>query len=400
MEAPRRDGAGGEMYMDWTRTLSRHSLAVIAACTLAAAGCSQPAQPSPTAAPKAAATSAPAATTAPAAKPAEAAKPAPKQAAAAATPAEDLNALYEAAKQEGEINWYTAINTDWGQPIVRKFEAKYPGVKINYNRQTSEKLEELLNAESKAGKMQWDVVDTNADAFLRFVRAGYVQKYQPSIAAEFAAERKDPNGMWTVNWIIPITVAVNTDRTKPEEYPKTWDDMTQPLWKGRFAVEEGNIVVFTAMKEAWGAEKATAFWKAIAANDPQIRMGNTLTAQQLAAGEFSATLNVYTHESNRLAGAGAPVKVIPLDPTILTISLVGLGAQAPHPNAAKLWINFLLGPEGQETIMEGGRAPARPDLFAKATQYLAGAKFFTVSPEVNLKVEGDRDQFREILGLK
>ncbi|HEV7662948.1 MAG TPA: extracellular solute-binding protein, partial [Chloroflexota bacterium] len=180
-----------------------------------------------------AAPAAPAATTAPAAAPKPAATTAPAAAAAAAAPAEDLAALYTAAKAEGELNFYTTLNTNNGQPIIEKFMAKYPGLKVNYNRQTSEKLEEIMNQEAKAGKLTWDVVECNEDVFVRLVTNNFIQPYSPSVASKYPANLRDPKGSWVTDRVNPQTPSLNTNLVKPDQYPKVWDDLTTPAWKGK-----------------------------------------------------------------------------------------------------------------------------------------------------------------------
>ena len=102
------------------------------------------------------------------------------------------NPLYDAARKDGELNFYTTLNTQNGQPVVEKFMARYPGVKVNYNRQTSEKLEEVMNQEARAGKMTWDVVETNEDVMVRFIASGYVQPYTSPVAARYPDNLRDP----------------------------------------------------------------------------------------------------------------------------------------------------------------------------------------------------------------
>ena len=375
-----------------------------AALLLSACGTSQPAPPTaapkPTEAPKPIATTAP--TAAPAAKPTEAAaaKPTTAPAAAAKPAAEDLNALYEAAKKEGEFNFYTTLNTNNGQPVVQKFMAKYSGIKVNYNRQTSEKLEEVMSQEARAGKMTWDVVEANEDTMARLLAQSFLQPYTPSMAAKYPDNLKDPKGFWVTDRVNPQTPSLNTNLVKPEEYPKTWDDLTNPSWKGRIAVEQGNVLLFTATKAEWGNDKALAFWRGIAANNPSIRSGNTDTAQLLAAGEFPLAVNIYTGEPNRLSKQGAPTKVIPLDPVFLQLQLIGLGAKGEHPNAAKLFINWLLDDEGQKALDDNGVLPAKPEQFKQGASYLGDARLLPIPPDVAAKSTDDFDEWRQIMGLQ
>jgi iron(III) transport system substrate-binding protein len=355
--------------------------------------CSAGTAPSPTAAP----TTAPVAPTAAsaAAKPTEASKPA-----TSAAQTEDLNAIYQVAKQEGEFNFYTTMNTNNGQPVVEKFMAKYPGVKVNYNRQTSEKLEEIMNQEAKAGKATSDVVECNEDVYVRLITNGFIATYTPSVAAKYPDNLRDPNGTWVTDRVNPQTPSLNTNLVKPEDYPKTWDDLTKAAWKGKIAIEQGNVLLFTATKAEWGNDKALAFWKGIAANQPSIRSGNTETAQLLAAGEFPLAANIYTGEPNRLSMQGAPTKVVALDPVFLQLQLIGMGAKATHPNAAKLFINWLLDDEGQKALNDNGILAARPDAFQQGATYLGSARILPIKPDIAAKAGADIDEWRQTMGIQ
>jgi iron(III) transport system substrate-binding protein len=248
--------------------------------------------------------------------------------------------------------------------------------------------------------MAWDVVETNEDVMVRLIDNGYLQAYTPSVASKYTNELKDPKGMWVTDRVNAQTPSVNTNLTKPDELPKTWDDLTQPNWKGRIAIEQGNVLLFTATKAEWGEQKALAFWKGIAANQPSLRSGNTDTAQLLAAGEFPLAVNIYTGEPHRLAQQGAPTKVVPLDPVFLQLQLTGLGAKSEHPNATKLFINWYLGEEGQQALADNGILPALPDLFKKGTDYLGDTRLVPIKPEVAAKAGDDIDQWRQIMGIQ
>jgi iron(III) transport system substrate-binding protein len=365
---------------------------LLAILAVVLSACGTATTPSPTAVPPTAA-----------AKPSEAATSVPQaQGKPSTSPAaaEHLNALYQAAKQEGEFNFYTTLNTNNGQPVVEKFMARYPGVKVNYNRQTSEKLEEIMNQESKAGKMMWDVVECNEDVYVRLVTNGFLATYTPGAAAKYPDNLKDPGGTWVTDRVNPQTPSLNTNLVKPEDYPKTWDDLTKPVWKGKMAIEQGNVLLFTATKTEWGNDKALAFWKGIAANQPSIRSGNTETAQLLAAGEFPLAANIYTGEPNRLSTQGAPTKVIALDPVFLQLQLIGMGARSQHPNAAKLFINWFLDDEGQKALNDNGILAARPDVFQQGAAYLGSARILPIKPEVAAKAGADIDEWRQIMGIQ
>jgi ABC-type Fe3+ transport system substrate-binding protein len=248
--------------------------------------------------------------------------------------------------------------------------------------------------------MTWDAVECNEDVYARFINNHFLATYTPSVATKYPDNLKDPAGTWVTDRVNPQTPSLNTNLVKPEEYPKTWDDLTNPSWKGRIAIEEGNVLLFTATKAEWGNDKALAFWKGIAANQPSIRSGNTETAQLLAAGEFPLAVNIYSGEANRLSKQGAPTKVVALDPVFLQLQLMGMGAKSEHPNAAKLFINWFLDDEGQKALNENGILAARPDVFKDGAAYLGDARILPIKPDIAARSGADIDEWRQTLGIQ
>ncbi len=292
--------------------------------------------------------------------------------------AESMDALYAAAKTEGQVALYSTLNTTYSQPLIAKFAEQFPGVTVNHNRQLAEKLTEI---------MAWN-------------QSKYLQAYVPGQAATYSNDRKDPAGMWVSDRVNPETVALNSDLVKADEMPKTWTDMTDPRWKGRIAVDGTNVLLYAAMKEAWGAQKAGDFLKGIAANQPRLESSQATIAQLLAAGEFGAAVGTYIDTPHALQQKGAPIKIIGADPVFVQLQLVGLGAQAPHPNAAKLFINWLLSDAGQTAMNEVGVVPAQPDKYKVATEFLGAPNTVVISPELAAKAPDLTQEFNQILGIK
>ncbi len=252
-----------------------------------------------------------AAPTAPPAQPTSAAAPAKPTVASAAQPAaaESLDALYAAARSEGEMVLYGTLNTQFAQPLIDRFAQRYPGIKVNYNRQQAEKLAAIMQQEAAAGKMTWDVLDGPEDMFVLWVNNHYVQPYVSPSASSFPNELKDPAGMWVSDRVNPQSLVVNTDLVKPDELPTTWTDMVDPRWKGRIAIDDTNVLLFVAMKDHWGAQKATDYLRGIAANQPRLEASNATIAQLLGAGEFGVAAGIYTDAPHAMQEQGAPSSI-------------------------------------------------------------------------------------------
>jgi iron(III) transport system substrate-binding protein len=314
--------------------------------------------------------------------------------------AASLDELYTAAKQEGQMALYGTLNTQFAQPLIDKFGQQYPGIKITYQRQQADKLTTVMQQEAAAGKMSWDVLEGPEDAFYAWAQTNYVQPYVSPSAASFPSDLRDPAGMWVSDRVNPQSLVVNTDQVRGDELPKTWTDMVDPRWKGRLAIDGTNVLLFAAMKDQWGAQKATDYLRGIAANQPRLESSNTTIAQLLGAGEFGAAVGIYTDAPHVLQQQGAPVKVIGADPVFVQLQLIGLGAKATNPNAAKLYISWLLAEAGQSALDQVGVVPARPDKYQAATAFIGAKNTVIISPALAAKAPDSLAEFNLILGIK
>src|SRR5258707_7384236 len=235
--------------------------------------------------------------------------------------------------------------------------ARYGAIKSNNTRQQAEKLSAIIKQEGAAGNMSWDVLDGPEDMFVLWANNKYVQAYTSPAASSFPSELKDPAGMWVSDRVNPQSLVVNTDLVKADELPTTWTDMIDPRWKGRLAIDDTNVLLYVAMKDHWGAQKATDYLRGIAANQPRLEASNATIAQLLGAGEFGVAAGIYTDAPHAMQQQGAPVKIIGADPLFVQLQLLGLGAKGAHPNAGKLYISWLLGDDGQTALNEAGVVP-------------------------------------------
>ena len=150
------------------------------------------------------------------------------------------------------------------------------------------------------------------------------------------------------------------------------------------------------MTQKWGKEKTQRYMRALAKQDIQLRNGQTLIAQLMAAGEFSVAM-VLAHRIEKMKEQGAPVAwVTTLDPVTASLHPIGIAAKAPHPNAAKLFVDFILSKDGQQLLLSIERTPARPGIDTKMEA--RKLKLFPMPPELGERYEQFQKEFREIFG--
>ena len=270
--------------------------------------------------------------------------------------------LVEGAKKEGKLMWYTTMNIDDSQPLLNTFMKKYPFIKAELWRGSSEKVLNRIQTETRAGKFLYDVVAVNG------FEAGYikaeklVQPYLPSSAKAYRKGFVDPEGYWVDIYDTYYVIGYNTKMVSKADAPKDWNDLLDPKWKEKFSMDPEDHAWFLALQEVWGREKAEKFGRALAAQNVLWRKGHTLIANLLAAGEFPLGL-VYAHRMEELKRKGAPVEwVTTTDPIPAELHPIQIGAKAPNPNAAKLFIEFMASKEGQTIMRDLVRIPAHPEV--------------------------------------
>ncbi len=305
---------------------------------------------------------------------------------ALAAPAE----LIEAARKEGSVTWYTTQTvTQLVRPIAEAFEKKY-GVKLEYVRANSVDVAMRIENEAKAGKVMADLLDGTSTAPL-LKRSKLVLKYIPDSAALFPREVIDADGYWVGTNYFVMNPGINTDLVPPATEPKTWDDLLDPKWRGRIAWGSSNSssagpgFVGLVLKEL-GDEKGLDYLRKLAG---QGIAASPVAARQILdqviAGEYAIGLQTFNHHAVISAAKGAPVRWLPMSPVMVNLSTASVAAQAPHPNAAKLLLDFLVSEEGQQIFRNEDYLPVNPKVMAKDPSLIPDGKtlrgiFFT--PEV------------------
>ncbi len=327
----------------------------------------------------------------------------PSRAAASPTPAESPEAriarLYEAAKPEGKVALYSSMNNDDAKQVLPKFEARFPGIKIEHTRATGEQLITKLVTEKKSGQNLFDIFDSSSFQTKFIIDQGYTQPYQPAYATDVPPEGRDEKGTWIANRVVPLVIGFNTAKGVRPGDIKGWADLCDKKYEGKIAVETGDVVVYTALRKQYGEAEAQRIVRCVAANKPSLRAGHTEIDNLLPAGEFSVT---FASHSYRLAVLKYE-KQQPVDwvKDLIVFDLAGsaLAAQAPHPNAARLFTEWLLSPEGQTAVAATGRPPASTKVSVKYPDVL-GDKRVYITIDQAADYDRDAEFWRTAFGIK
>jgi len=289
--------------------------------------------------------------------------------------------LEKAAKTEGEFVWYTSVNAEDIQRIVELFEKRYPFIKAKPVRLNSSRIAQRYTAESQAGTFLADLLDTNDSHIEFFRRKGMLQPYYTPQAEKFDKRFVQPQGYWVANRVTMMVLGYNTRLIKATDAPRRYEDLLEPKWKDQLALEREDTPWFMTLMEHWGEQKGKAFFQRLRAQNPKIRTGHTHLAQLIAAGEDPLSPNIHSQGMASGQRRGAPVDWLNLEPVIATSNVSALAKNAPHPNAALLFLDFILSKEsGQRIIREVNRIPTHPEVLPNPPRLREGFDFINVDP--------------------
>ena len=305
----------------------------------------------------------------------------------------------DAARAEGEVVLYSSLNNEQIVTLIEAFKKKFPAIKPSFYRGTSERVLQRANTEAKAGRFAVDVVTSAGFQIQLMKESGLTQRYVPAEAAIYDEGFKDADGHWVNVHSLLNSMAYNTHLVKPAEAPKKYEDLLAPRWKGRIGVNLQDPEWYVNLQRRWGKDKARNFLKALAAQQPAGHDGHNITAQLLAAGEFHVVTNTYAHIAARIKSQGGPVQYVFDEPVITYVHPMALAKGAPHPNAGKLLISFILSVEGQRMLRDQGRSPAHRDVDPQVFS-LKNVKLHASDPRLAKEYGPAGEEMRAIFGTR
>ncbi len=273
--------------------------------------------------------------------------------------------LIRAAKKEGTVVLYHSLSRRVLKVVAAEFEKKY-GIKVNWTRKGTGGIIRMVSAEQLAGVLKCDIVSTgDPTSFIRWKKEGVLMKYVTPNTPRFRKGLAEPEGWYTPSRTTFASMSYSTKRVAKSELPKSWEDVLDPKWKGRIAIVDprksgparwwlGSIIT----KYGWG------YIEKLAKNKPLLLKAASTAAVTLISGEVDLLVVSNEHDLVRREAKGEPVAPIyPKEGIVIKTSPVGICANAPHPNAAKLWIDWESGPEGQAIATKlGGYAGILKDM--------------------------------------
>ncbi len=259
--------------------------------------------------------------------------------------------LLEGARREGTVTLYSDEPTDDNAALLAGFQKKY-GIKVNLYRASSEEIRQRAVAEAAARRFDLDVAFNNGPAIEAMAQEKLLQAVKSPYLDDLIPRAIPPHREWVGFCLNVLVQAYNTGLIKKADLPKSYQDLLDPKWKGKIAIEADDSDWFAGLMGELGEERGVRLFRDIAArNGFSARKGHTLLTNLIAAGEVPLALTVFNYTAAQLKKQGAPIDWFVIEPLISMPNSIAVAKMAPHPAAAVLMYDFVLS-DGQKILAD------------------------------------------------
>ncbi|HEY7553177.1 MAG TPA: extracellular solute-binding protein [Candidatus Binatia bacterium] len=267
-----------------------------------------------------------------------------------------------AAKKEGRVVVYGSVVPQAMEELHKNFEKKFD-IKVDYWRGSSTAVAERAQSEWRAGRPAFDVVESSWDVMLLMKKEGIFTRYIPPSSEKFSEQFKEKDALITPWRILPISILYNTELVKAAEVPNSLEELLNPKWKGKISLPDPSRHTTTA-KFFWNLQKLMGakwreFAKDLAKQQPLLVESLAPVTPAIIRGEAHVGI-AYIKFVKQFKG---PVSYATLDKYLSDPNHLALGAKAARSNAAKLYIEYAVSPDGQRLIAQDGEFVLFPGVY-------------------------------------
>jgi iron(III) transport system substrate-binding protein len=233
-------------------------------------------------------------------------------------------------------------------------------------------------SEANAGRHDVDLIHFGSPEMEALAREGILETVDSPVHDELQPGSVPDHKQWAATLLSVWVQAYNTDLVKRDDLPKTYRDLLDPKWKGKLGIEAKDQDWFASVVDVMGGEdEGVEFFRQLGAmNGVSVRMGHTLLNNMVVSGEIPLALTVYNYMPEQAKKKGAPIDWFTLEPAIARSNAIGIAKNAPHPAAARLFYDYLLGAEAQQNFVNMDYVPSN----TKVKSPLAGVEIQQTDP--------------------
>ena len=301
------------------------------------------------------------------------------------------------ARNERGLVIYGSPNLDDLNFLAAAFTKKYSFARPEVYRATSAAIYNKVITEARAGRRAFDVMINSGFETHLLKKGNFFAPFFPKEIDRYAQGFKEPSGYWTTFFTNTHVISYNLRQVKPEEVPRSYEDLLHRRWKGRLMMHSEDYEWFTNQLLIRGEEKGLKLMRALAQQEITFRRGHTLISQLVAAGEGAASINSYAYRSERIKRDGAPIGWVPVEPVVANLLCISVGKDAPNPSTARLFVDFATSKEGQMIVSQKfQRVPAHMDVESNPPSLTRGIRFWPSNPELGEQIDHYGKLFREV----
>jgi iron(III) transport system substrate-binding protein len=314
--------------------------------------------------------------------------------------------LVDAAKREGKVVLYTAIDLVVAERIAKAFEAAYPGITVAIERTGGERIFQRIAQERANNIFAVDVVDASDQGlFITWKKLGVLDAFVPKeLAAKWPAAQRDGDGFFGAERFTLMPIAYNTELVKAADAPKSFADLLDPKWAGKIVKAHpsysGGIVTSTFQT---ARDLGWEYFEKLGKQRVMQVQSATDPPKKLALGERAVEADGLEYVLNLIKEKGDPVEIVyPTEGTPFIPGSAAIVNRPPHPNAARLFYSFLFSREAQQFLVDvGGMRSFHPDVSAKAARTpLSSIKLMRSDPETQEKeTEAIKQKYSRYFGI-
>lgn len=315
-------------------------------------------------------------------------------------------ALIEAAKKEGKLAFYTAMDLQLAERFGRTFEAKFPGISVRVERSGAERVFQRIDQEYRSNIHAVDVVNTADQSHcIVWKRNKWLAAYLPEeVAKHYDKRYYDPNGLHVTTRVLVSPFGYNTKLVKAEEAPKSFADLLDPKWAGKM-VKAHPAYSGTIMNATFqiARDLGWEYLEKLAKQRIMQVQSATDTPKKIALGERAVMIDGAGYLVIQAKEKGQPVEIVyPAEGTPLATAPSAIFQAAPNPNAARLFFNWLHSREAQQILVDQARqySPHGQTVEKPGIRKLSDIKLMKEDPEGVLKSADEiKSRYAKIFGV-
>lgn len=286
-----------------------------------------------------------------------------------------------APSTDTQLTFYTTIAEKDLPTLIKPFEARH-GVTVSVWRAGTDRVLQRTLAEASAGRHEVDVIHFGSPEMEALAREDVLLPITSPVHADLQPGSVPAHRQWAATLLSVWVQAYNTNLVAKEDLPRTYRDLLDPRWKGKLGIEAKAQDWLAAAAEAMGgSDDGVKFFRELAAtNGISVRLGHTLLTNMVVSGEVPLALTVYNYMAEQAKKKGAPIDWFALEPAIARSNAVGVARRAPHPQAARLFYDYLLGEEAQRHFVSMDYVPSN----ARVPSPLTGVAIVQTDPARSL----------------